>query len=373
MRVLTISNCPLNPTEGSGQIICNYTEGLRKAGHTVDFMGPDDYEVLQLLRPRANSYRQAVGMWRSASRKLRANDHDVVEFYGGEAWLAISRLAQRRNRRFLLVQHTNGPEPRYEKMLDDYFGPRRRTWYQIRREPSMKRAFTKPDLVVTVSEYDRDWLIEQNYQPPDRIVAIENPIAGEFFEKPLSANKEKLIGYCGTWLPKKGIHVLAEDIGRILKEFPDYRLLLVGVGPVFEKERYFSTEVCPRIEVVSYVESKMELRNLYARMSIFVLPSVIESFGLALAEAMACGCVAVATKVGFAAGLTHREDAMLLESAESPKLYRAVRELIANADLRMRLSRQAPRAVQHLRWNHAVEKLCATYVDQVRHFRSALC
>ena len=237
----------------------------------------------------------------------------------------------------------------------------------------MRKAFTKPDLVVTVSEYDREWLIKEDYQPPNRIVAIENPIADEFFEKPHSANKEKLIGYCGTWLPKKGIHVLAEDIGRLLKEFPDYRLLLVGVGPVFEKERYFSTEVCPRIEVVPYVENKVELRNLYWRMSIFVFPSVIESFGLALAEAMACGCAAVATKIGFAAGLKHREDAMLFERTESPNLYQAVRELILNAGLRQQLSRQAPRTVQHLRWNHAVEKLSAAYVDRVRHFRSASC
>src|SRR5438270_526832 len=185
----------------------------------------------------------------------------------------------------------------------------------------MKKAFTGVDLVVTVSNYDREWLIRENYQPPDRVVAIENSIADEFFEQPISQTREKLIGYCGTWLPKKGVHVLAKDIGRILKEFSEYRLLLVGVGPAFEKERYFSAEVCPRIEVIPYVESKVELRNFYARMSIFVFPSVIESFGLALAEAMACGCAVVATKVGFAAGLNDGVDAILLEEAESPHLY----------------------------------------------------
>ena len=365
LKILTFSNCQPRASEGSGQIARAYTEGLRQSGHIVDFMGPDDYEVLQLLRPRANSYRQAIGMWKSASRKLRANDYDVVEFYGGEAWIAINRLAKRPNRRFLLVQHTNGPEPRYERMLDEYFGSTCRTWYQIRRESFMKKAFTKADLVVTVSEYDRDWLIREEYQPADRVVAIDNPIADEFFDTPIPHIKEKIIGYCGTWLPRKGVRVLAEDIGRILKEFPDYRLLLVGVGSSFEKERYFSAEICSRIEVVPHVEDKAELRNLYARMSIFVLPSIGESFGLALAEAMACGCAAAATRVGFAAGLNDREDAMLLERAESTNLYDAVRELIVNTDLRQQLSQQAPRAVQHLGWSEAISKLNTTYLSWV--------
>jgi glycosyltransferase involved in cell wall biosynthesis len=227
----------------------------------------------------------------------------------------------------------------------------------------MKKAFTKPDLVVTVSEYDREWLIKENYQQPDRVIAIENPIADEFFEQPISQTREKLIGYCGTWLPKKGVHVLAEDVGRILKEFSDYRLLLVGVGPLFEKGRYFSAEVCPRIDVVSYVDNKAELRNLYDRMSIFVLPSVIESFGLVLAEAMARGCAAVATKVGFAAELKNRQEALLLEAAESPHLYEAVRELILNPELWLHLATQAPQAVQHLRWKGAIEKLSNTYIQ----------
>ena len=111
LKILTLSNCQPIASDGSGQVIRGYLEGLRSLGHKVDVLGPDDYEVLQSLRPRANSYRQAVGMWLASMRKLRERDYDVVEFYGGEAFLATGRLARRADRRFLLVQHTNGPEP----------------------------------------------------------------------------------------------------------------------------------------------------------------------------------------------------------------------------------------------------------------------
>src|SRR5947208_12201652 len=94
MRVLTASNCPANPALGSGQVICGYTEGLRNCGHMVDLFAPDDYEVFQFFRPRANSYRQALGMWLICSRKLRGQRYDVIEFYGGEAWLATRRFSK---------------------------------------------------------------------------------------------------------------------------------------------------------------------------------------------------------------------------------------------------------------------------------------
>lgn len=363
LRILSVTNCPPVARDGSGQITLGYVQGLRAAGHVVDLMGPDDYEVFQFLRPRANSHRQALGMWRSVSQRLRSTDYDVVEFYGGEAWLAISRLAKQPGRRFLLVQHTNGPEPRYEQMMDDYFGSDRRVWYQFRREPFMKQAFTKADLVVTVSDYDRDWLMSEGYQTADRVVAINNPIADDFFEQGGSPTKEKVIGYCGTWLPKKGVHVLAADIAQTLEEFSDYRLLLIGVGESFETERHFPMQVCSRIDVVRYVQEKRQLRDLYARMSIFVLPSVIESFGIVLAEAMASSCAVVATPVGFAAGLKDREEALLLERSESPLLYRAVRQLIQNDDLRRRLGVNGRNCVQNLRWSDAIEKLNGTYLE----------
>src|SRR5207248_2714683 len=99
------------------------------------------------------------------------------------------------------------------------------------------------------------------------------------------------------------------------------------------------------------------------RISIFVFPSVIESFGLALAEAMARGCAVVATKVGFASELTHGASALLLEAAESPKLYEAVHELILDSELRSRISQAGRQAVQHLRWKDAIAKLSDTYTE----------
>ena len=360
MKILSLSNCALVESQGSGYVALNFIRGLRALGHEVEAFGPEDFEPLTGWRLGRN-FRLALGMAWCAFWKLLTKKYDVVEFYGGHAWFAVRYLARRRHRRFLLVQHTNGPEPRYEKMLDRHFGSDRRRWFQLSQATLMKRAFTCPDLVVTVSESDRSWLIDEGYQPPKQVIAIENPIADVFFEPHDPLRKEKIIGYCGTWLPKKGIHILAPDISRILQAFPEYRLLLIGVGNAFKPEEYFPEIAAARIEVIPHIENKVDLRRQYERMELFVFPSVIESFGLALAEAMACGCAVVATQVGFAASLRNRIDAMLLEKAESPQLYDAVKELIARPDLRQYLAANGHRRVAHLKWGPAVRKLSDVY------------
>lgn len=361
MRILTISNCALVESQGSGYVIQNYVCGLRQLGHEVDVLQPKDYEMCQMMSPRGNSLRQALGMrWRGL-QKLSRKDYDIVEFYGGEAWLAMRRLAKHHQRRPFVVQHTNGPEPRYEQMMDTFFGATRRKWYQLSQQKFMRDAFLLPDLVVTVSEFDRDWLIAEACQPSERVVSIENPIADVFFEMHSSPPKEKLIGYCGTWLPKKGTQVLCEDLSRILVEFPEYCILLIGVGESFDRSKHFQEGLCNRIEIIPYVGSKVKLRILYDRMSIFAFPSVIESFGLALAEAMACGCAPVTTRVGLGASLVDGKQALLLEKPESPYLYESVKRLILNPELCQQIGVAARERVQFLRWDSAVRTLSDTY------------
>jgi glycosyltransferase involved in cell wall biosynthesis len=70
------------------------------------------------------------------------------------------------------------------------------------------------------------------------------------------------------------------------------------------------------------------LHRLKNKLKILVLPSLTESFGVALAEAMDCGCATVASRVGFGAALKDGREALVIEKSESPYLYEAVKRLI---------------------------------------------
>jgi glycosyltransferase involved in cell wall biosynthesis len=343
-------------------VIAGCVNGLRALGHRVDLLEPDDFDVWRWMRPRANSYRQAAGMLLASRRELRARDYDVVEFWGGEAWLAIRRLRARRAARPLIVQHTNGPEPRYSAMLEAAgvldLSPLQR-WHAYRWVPD---AFRLPDAIVTVSAYDLDWLAENGLPRTGKRIAIEVPLADAFVARPLQERESRVLGFCGSWIPRKGLNVLVPDITRLLREYPDWKFLVLGAGPGADIHASFPDEaVRKRIEVVPMIQDKEALAKQYERMEIFVLPSVSESFGVALAEAMACGCAPVASRVGFAASLRDGREAILLDAPASPQLYDAVKTLMLDRELRRRIGAAARERVQSLQWSKAVRQLADVY------------
>jgi glycosyltransferase involved in cell wall biosynthesis len=361
MNILTISNCLPLDYLGSGYVISNFVKGMRALGHKVDLIQPDNYEICQFVRPRANSYRQSIGMLFALKRALKKKEYDLIEFWGGEAWLSIQWLVKRKGTRPLVVQHTNGPEPRYNHLSNDNGLIKQTSLQRWHTEKLMLKAFMYPDGVVTVSEYDRLWLEQQGLPLRGNLKAIEVPLPSCLLDRALTQRESRVIGFCGTWLPKKGIDVLVSDISRLLKEFPEWRFMVLGTSPNADVQSYFPEEVRNRVEVLPIILEKEALARQYEQMEIFVLPSYIESFGVALAEAMACGCAVVTTRVGLGATLQCGRQALLLEEPKSPHLYESVKQLILNPELRRQLGIAAWKRVQGLRWEHAVSSLSETY------------
>lgn len=374
MRILTISNCPLVESQGSGYVIINFCRGLLERGHQVDLYGPESYEPFKFWRSKAKSYRQALGMLFFALIQLNKKNYDVVEFYGGESWLAASVLSMIYNRRYLLVSHSNGLETYAEKLLLKYLNSTSgdelpRKWYQLNQAALIKKAFTKVDGIVTVSKEDRNYALKYRYNNDERIVAIENCLPDTFLDLKVNFQRKPVIGYCGSWLPRKGIKLIESDITKLLINFPECLFKIIGVDASFCKEEHFPATVCSQIEVIPFVASKQELQNIYQSISIFILPSIYESFGLVIAEAMACGCAIAATKTGFAANLRDGEEAIAIAEPLSPHLYESVSKLLLNEPLRLQVAKKGYQRVQQLRWESAVEQLEKTYLKWLGELR----
>jgi glycosyltransferase involved in cell wall biosynthesis len=360
MRILSISNCPLIESQGSGYVILNFCRGLQARGHDVTLLGPDDFEPWQSLR-RAKSCRQALGMLRHSLGSWALNRYDVVEFYGGEACLAASALYGRPRRSYLLVQHSNGLEPQVAEVMIQHLGTDRLDaspprWYDAKRLLPIHRAFTRVDGVVTVSEAERQYALAHGYQDAEHVAAIEPCLPENYLGQRLDLDRGQTIGFCGSWLPRKGTVQIEADIARILDDFPRATFTLVGVGTAFRKETSFPSQLWPRIQVIPFAD-KEALRKIYLSLSILIVPSIHESFGLVTVEGMACGCAVVATRTGFASDLRDGEEAVLLERPVSPCLYEGVRKLLAAEGLRRRIARMGHARVQHLQWTSAWARL----------------
>lgn len=113
-----------------------------------------------------------------------------------------------------------------------------------------------------------------------------------------SANEPLRIVFVGRLLPMKGVPMLLEAVGRVQYEFP-IRVTIVGDGPLrnqWEEEarKHGVAEVCRFTGNLPLPEVAAAMRTSH----VFCLPSVRESGGAVLLEAMASGVPILAVNYG---------------------------------------------------------------------------
>jgi D-inositol-3-phosphate glycosyltransferase len=105
-----------------------------------------------------------------------------------------------------------------------------------------------------------------------------------------------------------------------------------------------------------------ELADWYRAATVVMVPSYSESFGLVAVEAQACGTPVLAASVGgLRTAVQDGVSGMLVDGHDPASYARVLRDLIAEPDLRERLSRGAVAHASRFGWNGTVDKLMAVY------------
>lgn len=107
---------------------------------------------------------------------------------------------------------------------------------------------------------------------------------------------ERLLVHLSNFRPVKRIQDVVEVFARVARAIPA-RLMLIGDGPDRSVAEYLAREhnVQDRIHFIGKQDNVNELLPLA---DLMLMPSEMESFGLAALEAMACGVPTIGTRVG---------------------------------------------------------------------------
>jgi N-acetyl-alpha-D-glucosaminyl L-malate synthase BshA len=145
-------------------------------------------------------------------------------------------------------------------------------------------------------------------------------------------NGEKLLIHLSNFRPVKRVMDCIRILAEVRKQ-ANVRLLMVGDGP----ERGPAEHLAGTLGVKDYVDflgKQNHPERLIALADVILMPSEMESFGLAALEAMACGVPPVATRVGGVPELiTDGVDGFLEEVGDIPRLAARVSELATNQAL----------------------------------------
>jgi N-acetyl-alpha-D-glucosaminyl L-malate synthase BshA len=111
-----------------------------------------------------------------------------------------------------------------------------------------------------------------------------------------AAPDEKLLVHLSNFRPVKRILDVIEVFARVARALPA-RLMLIGDGP----DRSAAEHLALRLNVqdrIHFLGKQDNVNELLPLADLMIMPSEMESFGLAALEAMACSVPAIATRVG---------------------------------------------------------------------------
>ena len=150
-------------------------------------------------------------------------------------------------------------------------------------------------------------VITQNLQVASPLLAsgAQSHLKGNLSSSSLSSSSQKdpsapfVLGVVSRLEAIKGMDLVVPAFAEVLKVHPSTQLLVVGDGSLRASMEQQAIELgcADHIRWVGR-QPQEELPQWYSQMDIVLMPSRSEGFGLTAIEAMACGCVMVASDVG---------------------------------------------------------------------------
>lgn len=213
--------------------------------------------------------------------------------------------------------------------------------------------------IMVDSSFSRAQLLELGGFDAHRISVVYPGVAADVAAIVRLPDAEPFALAVGTVEKRKNLEVCIDALARV----PGLRLIAVGPAtPYQERCLRIAAErgVAGRIEFRGYV-SRGELRDLYARATVVVVPSRYEGFGYAVAQARCAGVPFLAANSSSLPEVA--EDAgPLLPSDDAETWSSALRELLDDrAAAEARASRGRSAAIVRFAWNAAAARVAAAY------------
>ena len=222
------------------------------------------------------------------------------------------------------------------------------------------RLYGHVDLLLSLSAAVTARIKAENPRLADRIRPFPLPIDWSLHAAATARSTPLVIGYIGRLNPEKGIGLLLAAASQLVarSDLPPWRLRLVGPVSVpsggggeawFDALRAsLALSVADSLEVIPPEYDPARLARRYGEIDIFCYPSLAENgetFGVAVAEAMAAGCAPVVSKLAcFDELVLNGETGLIFDhttSGAEVNLASALARLLLDAPLRRRLATQA--------------------------------
>jgi len=214
----------------------------------------------------------------------------------------------------------------------------------------LRSTLKRSSKVIAVSRAVERFLRKRKIVPKDKIEVIYPLIGEQKFRKTDSRKEvvgplaEKLvIGSIGSLNRTKNYPILIEAMEILNKDLPNLKLEIIGDGPDRKRlgEEIGNKNLGRSIKTLGYLPPEAVGKH-FSGWRAYIQPSLSESFGLSVFEAMKGGLPVVVSRVGGMVELVdHLESGMLFRSSDSKDLASKIKTLLFDRKLQQKVIKNA--------------------------------
>jgi len=217
------------------------------------------------------------------------------------------------------------------------------------------------DAVICPTEAIKKELVKRRFNK--KLWVISYGIDREVFKPNGKLVKEKIILHSGRLAFEKNVDVVLKAFKLVTEKIPDSRLVIAGDGPANKslKELAKDLGIARKVTWLGMVP-RNKLPQIYRQAQVFVTASTMETLGLVVLEALACGVPVVGVnKYALRDLILEDENGLIAEPGKPKALAAAMIKVLKDERLREKLSAGAIRSVQNHELGKTKKKLEGLY------------
>lgn len=245
----------------------------------------------------------------------------------------------------------------------------------VYRKINIPKIITKCEKIITVSVSEKDRLTKFFHLPDYKIQAIYNGVSSIFVpitdpERRKEHRKayqlpEQYILHLGNTDPKKNTPRVIESFAEFVRKTNHkHSLVILDLNQDFFNEivkKIKCEDIVNRIHIIGYVKNT-DLPAIYSMADLFLYPSLRESFGIPMLEAMACKVPVIAGNTSSMPEVSGGA-ALLVDPFNTSALTEAMINLISDDVTKQDLIEKGVLRAAMFKWSGMTEKVLDLYND----------
>ncbi len=211
----------------------------------------------------------------------------------------------------------------------------------------MKR---KINAIIAVSKFGAKEIEQSLMIPESKIFYIYHGVNNRLFKYDNQVKKRKYFLMIANFQPKKNLDRVIEAYKDISKRI---KLPFKVIIPGFKNLKIFKD--IKGLEITNKTLSQVELSKLYKNALAFIFPSLHETFGMPILEAMACGCPVITSNVSACPEVAG-DAALLVNPYSVDEIKEAMERIIEDRQLREELSEKGIERAKQFTWEKSARK-----------------